>query len=83
MEFPGAVRGGEIIVNVIVNVALVGMGADEKLVLFRPARRHFIADFVDRFRRHLTGRERLSHLEEQRTMLHGPGRGSTSHLLSS
>lgn len=34
-EFPGAVIGRGIVVNVIVNVALVGMGADKKLILAR------------------------------------------------
>lgn len=76
MEFPGAVKGRGIVVNVIVDVALVGMGADEKLVLaFCPAHRRFKADFVGLLRRDLAGRERLPHLEEQGPALHGPGRG--------
>ena len=32
MEFPGAVKGRGVVINVIVNVALVGMCADKKLV---------------------------------------------------
>ena len=32
MKFPGAVKGRGIEIDVVVNVALVGMGADEKLV---------------------------------------------------
>ena len=76
MEFPGTVKGRGIEIDVVVNVALVGMGADEKLVLaFRPAHRRFITDFVCLVRRHLAGRERLPDLEEQSPALHGPGRG--------
>lgn len=76
MEFPGAVKGRGVEIDVVVDVALVGMGADEKLVLaFRPAHRRFIADFVGLVRRHLAGRERLPYLEEQRPALHRPGRG--------
>ena len=76
MEFPGAVKSRGIEIDVVVNVALVGMGADEKLVLaFRPANRRFKAQLVCLLRRHLTGRERLPYLEEQGPALHGPGRG--------
>lgn len=32
-EFPGAVIGRGIVVNVIVNVAFAGMGTDKKLIL--------------------------------------------------
>ena len=75
MEFPGAVKGRGVVINVIVNVALVGMCADKKLVFaFRPAHRRFIADFICLLRRHLAGRERLPDLEEQGPALHGPGR---------
>ena len=50
-EFPGAVIGRGIVVNVIVNVAFVGMGADKKLILaLCPAHRRFIADPVGLFR---------------------------------
>ena len=74
MEFPGAVKSRGIEINVIVNVALVGMGADEKLVFaFRPAHRRFKAQLICLLRRHLAGRERLPYLEEQRPALHGPG----------
>ncbi len=65
MEFPGAVKGRGIEIDVVVNVALVGMGADEKLVLaFRPAHRRFKAQLVCLLRRHLAGRERLRNLED-------------------
>ena len=76
MEFPGAVKGRGIEIDVVVNVALVGMGADEKLVFaFRPAHRRFKAQLVCLLRRHLAGRERLPYLEEQRPAFHGPGGG--------
>ena len=79
MEFPGAVKGRGIEIDVVVNVALVGMGADEKLVLaFRPAPRRFKAQLICLLRCHLAGRERLPYLEKQSPALHGPGRGSTS-----
>lgn len=46
-EFPGAVIGRGIVVNVIVNVAFVGMGANKKLIpALCPVRRRFIADPV-------------------------------------
>lgn len=49
-EFPGAVIGRGIVVNVIVNVAFVGMCADKKLILaLCPAHRCFIADPVGLF----------------------------------
>ncbi len=67
-DFPGAVKGRGMEIDVVVQMALVGMGADEKLVLaFRPAHRRFITDFVCLVRRHLAGRERLPDLEEQRS----------------
>ena len=79
MEFPGAVKGRGIEIDVIVNVALVGMGADEKLVFaFRPAHRRFKAQLICLLRRHLAGRERLPYLEKQSPALHGPGRGRGS-----
>ena len=65
MEFPGAVKGRGVEIDVVVDVALVGMGTDKKLVFaFRPAHRRFKADFVCLVRRHLAGRERLPDLEE-------------------
>lgn len=67
MEFPGTVKSREIEIDVIMQVALVGVCADEELIFaFRPAHRRFKADFVGLFRRDLAGRERLSYLEEQR-----------------
>lgn len=76
MEFPGTVKSRGIEIDVIMQVALVGVCADEELIFaFRPAHRRFKADFVGLFRRDLAGRERLSYLEEQRPALNGPGGG--------
>ena len=59
MEFSGTVLGGGVVINVIVNVALVDVGTNEKLVLaLCPAHGCFIADFVCLLRRDLTGRKR-------------------------
>ena len=69
-------KGRGVEIDVVVQMALVGMGADEKLVFaFRPAHRRFITDFVCLVRRHLAGRERLPDLEAQSPALHGPGGG--------
>ena len=66
-ELPGAVIGGGIVVNVIMNVLLVYMGTDEELILaLCPAHRRFIADAVGLLRRHLAVRERLPDLVAQR-----------------
>ena len=47
MKLPGAVLGRGVVINVIVNVALVDVGTNEKLVLaLCPAHGRFIADFV-------------------------------------
>ena len=75
MKLPGAVLGRGVVINVIVNVALVDVGTNEKLVLaLCPAHGRFIADFVGLLRRDLTGRERLPDLKEQGPALHGPAR---------
>ena len=73
VKLPGAVLGRGVVVNVIVNVALVNVGTNEKLVLaLCPAHDRFIADFVCLLRRDLTRRERLPDLKEQGPALHGP-----------
>ena len=75
MEFPGTILGGGVVINVIVNVALVNVGAYEELILaLCPAHGCFIADFVCLLRRDLAGRERLPDLKEQGPALHGPAR---------
>ena len=59
----------------IVNVALVDVGTNEKLVLaLCPAHGRFIADFVGLLRRNLTGRKRLPDLKEQGPAFHSPAR---------
>ncbi len=64
-----------VVINVIMNVALVDVGTNEKLVLaLCPAHGRFIADFVCLLRRNLTGRKRLPDLKEQGPALHGPAR---------
>ena len=75
MKLPGAVLGCGVVINVIVNVALVDVGTNEKLVLsLCPAHGRFIADFVCLLRRDLTGRKRLPDLKEQGPALHSPAR---------
>ena len=75
VKLPGAVKGRGVVINVIVNVALVDVGTNEKLVLsLCPAHGRFIADFVCLLRRDLTGRERLPDLKEQGPALHSPAR---------
>ena len=55
-ELPGAVIGGGIVVDVIMNVLFVYMGTDEELILaLCPAHRRFIADAVGLLRRDLPG----------------------------
>ena len=66
-ELPGAVIGGGIVVDVIMNVLFVYMGTDEELILaLCPAHRRFIADAVGLLRGHLAVRERLPDLVAQR-----------------
>ena len=62
-KLPGAVIGGGIVVNVIMNVLFVYMGTDEELILpLCPAHRRFIADAVRLLRCDLAGLERLADL---------------------
>lgn len=65
MVLPGAVIGRGIVIDVIVDMALVDMGTDEELVFaLRPAHSGFIADPVGFLRGYLSGLERLAYLEE-------------------
>ena len=74
-EFPGAVIGRGIVVNVIVNVAFVGMGADKKLILaLCPAHRRFIADPVGLLRGDFPLGKSLTDLVAQRPLLRRPAR---------
>ena len=66
-ELPGAVIGGGIVVNVIMNVLFVYMGTDKELILaLCPAHRRFITNTVCFFCRNFPGRERLPDLVAQR-----------------
>ena len=63
----------ELKINVIVDVALVCVGTDKKLILsLCPAHGCFIADLVSLLRCHFSGRERLSDLKKQGPMLYVP-----------
>lgn len=75
MVLPGAVIGCGIVVNVVVDMALVNVGADKELILtLRPAHSGFIADPVGLLRGYLSGLERLAYLEEQRPTVSLPAR---------
>lgn len=64
-----------IVVNVIVNVAFVNMGADEKLILsLCPAHRRFIAYLVGLLRGHFPLGKGLADLVAQRPLLRRPAR---------
>ena len=75
MKLPGAVKGRGIEINMVMQMALVYVGTDEKLIFsLCPAHGRLIADFVCLLRRDLTGRKRLPDLKEQGPALHGPAR---------
>ena len=75
MVLLGAVIGRGIVVNMVVDMALVDMGTDEELILaLRPAHSSFIADPVGLLRGYLSGLERLAYLEEQRPTISFPAR---------
>ena len=64
---PGAIIGRGIVIDVVVDMALVNVGTDKELILtLRPAHSGFIADPVGLLRGYLSGLERLAYLEEQR-----------------
>jgi len=74
-EFPGAVIGRGIVVNVIVNMAFVGMGTDKKLILaLCPAHRRFIADPVGLLWGDFPPGKGLAELVAQRPLLRRPAR---------
>lgn len=75
VKLSGAVKGRGIEINMVMQMALVNVGTDEKLVLsLRPAHGRLITDFVCLLRRNLTGRKSLPDLKEQGPALHGPAR---------
>ena len=66
MVLPGAVMGRGIVINVVVDMALVNVGTDKELILsLRPAHSCFITDPVGLFRGYLSRLKRLAYLEEQ------------------
>ena len=70
MVLSGAIVGRGIVINVVVDMALVNVGTDEELVFaLRPAHSGFIADPVGLFRGYLSGLERLAYLEKQRSTI--------------
>ena len=67
MVLPGAIMGRGIVIDVVVDMALVDVGTDKELILaLRPAHSSFIADPVGFLRGYLSRLERLAYLEEQR-----------------
>lgn len=74
-KLPGAVCGGGIEIDVVVGMPLVGVGADEKLILaLCPAHGGFVADPVGLFRRDLPLGKGLPDLIAQRPLLRRPAR---------
>lgn len=75
MVLLGAIVGRGIVIDVIVDMALVDVGADKELVLaLRPAHDGFIANSVGLIRGDFSGLERLAYLEEQRSLVSLPAR---------
>ena len=75
MVLPGAIVGRGIVIDVVVDMALVDMGTDKELVLaLRPAHSSFIADPIGLLRGYLSGLERLAYLKEQRPTVSFPAR---------
>ena len=69
-ELSGSVIGRGVVVNVVVNMTLVYVSANEELIFsLCPAHRCFVADAVGLLHRHLALRERLTDLVAQRTAL--------------
>ena len=75
MVLPGAIIGRGIVIDVVVDMALVNVGTDKELVFaLRPAHSGFIADPVSFLRGYLSRLERLAYLEEQRPTVWLPAR---------
>ena len=65
MVLPGTVIGRGIVVNMVVDMALVNVGTDKELILtLRPSHSSFIADPVGFLWGYLSWLERLAYLEE-------------------
>ena len=75
MVLPGAVIGRGVIINVVVDMALINVGTDKELVrALRPAHSGFVANPVGLLRGYLSGLKRLAYLEEQRPSVSLPAR---------
>lgn len=62
-EFPGVVKAGGIVVNVVMDIGGVGMGGYNKgVAAFRPAHTELVADTVCFFGCYLSGFKGLPHL---------------------
>lgn len=66
----GTVKGSGIVINVVMDMGLVGMGGDDELVLsLRPPHSQLIADTVGILRRDLPGEEGLAYLVAQHILV--------------
>ena len=75
MVLPGAIVGRGIVIDMVVDMALVNVGTDKELILaLRPAHSGFVADPIGLLRGYLSGHERLAYLEEQRPTVSLPAR---------
>ena len=73
MVLPGTIVSCGIVVNMIMDMALVNVGTDKELILsLRPAHSGFMADPVGLLRGYLSGLKRLAYLEEQRPTVRLP-----------
>lgn len=75
MVLPGTIVGRGIVIDMVVDMALVNVGADKELILaLRPAHSSFIADPVGLLRGYLSRLKRLAYLKEQRPTISLPAR---------
>ena len=75
MVLSGAIVSRGIVVNMVVDMALVNVGTDKELILaLCPAHSSFIADSVGLLRGYLSRLERLTYLKEQRPSVSLPAR---------
>ena len=66
----GTVKGSGIVINVVMDMGLVGVGGDDELVLsLRPPHSQLIADTVGVLRRDLPGEEGLAYLVAQHILV--------------
>ena len=69
--FMGAVKGGGIVINVVMDMGLVRVGGDDELVLsLRPPHSQLIADTVGILRRDFPGKEGLAYLVAKYILVH-------------